>query len=74
MSWVDDIERKGTSHKRVFLAMSALILSLLVFGFYWSTATPGESYSGPRAAPEDTELPARLEKHVRLLAERPRNL
>ncbi|MBX7532096.1 M28 family peptidase [Qipengyuania sp. 1XM1-15A] len=74
MSWVDDIERKGASHKRFFLAMGALILSLLVFGFYWSTATPGESYSGPRAAPEDTQLPARLEKHVRLLAERPRNL
>ncbi len=57
------------------LALACLAgVGLLVAGFIWATSTPGESYSGPIATPENPELPERLESHVRQLASGRRNL
>ncbi len=74
MSYHEESERKGKARRIVFLAIVLALFTLAVGAFLWATATPGESYDGPPAEPGDPQLAARLESHVRTLAETPRNL
>lgn len=74
MNFVDRAEKRGGLAQRVFLLIAVAIAGLLILGFFWATATPGEPYDGPAASPHDMALPGRLERHVRELSEGPRNL
>ncbi len=67
-------EKEGAFHRRVLWLAVLGLIAALVGGFFWATATPGNSYSGERATVQDAELAGRLEGHVRTLAASPRNL
>ena len=74
MNFAEKSERRG---RIFFRGLGLTVLAFLLFlvaGFFWATATPGNSYSGPITPPDDAELPARLEGHVRSLSATPRNL
>ena len=74
MSFVDRAEKRGGVARRVFLLIAVGIVAFLIAGFFWATATPGASYGGPPASPEDPTLAARLKQHVTALSDGPRNL
>lgn len=74
MSFAEASERRASLFWRG-LALACLgLLLFLVAGFFWATATPGQSYEGAIAPPDDAALPARLEADVRALSVRPRSL
>ncbi len=56
--------------------LGLLLLALPVAGVLWMTAVPGRSHAGPLPplAPDQLELSARLQEHVRAVASRPHNL
>ena len=74
MNFVEHSERRGGVARRVFLLVGFGIVTALVVGFLWATATPGSSYEGAARQPSDSALASRLETHVRTLAAGPRNL
>ena len=57
-------------------ALGLLLVALPVAGVLWMTAVPGRSHAGalPPLTPEQVELAARLQDHVRAIASRPHNL
>ena len=57
-------------------ALGLLLLALPVAGVLWMTAVPGRSHAGPLPplTPDQLELSARLQEHVRAVASRPHNL
>ena len=57
-------------------ALGLLLLALLVAGVLWMTAVPGRSHAGPLPplTPDQIELTAGLEEHVRAVASPPHNL
>ena len=57
-------------------AFGLLLFALPVAGVLWMTAVPGRSHAGalPPLTPEQVELAARLQDHVRAIASRPHNL
>ena len=57
-------------------ALGLLLLALPVAGVLWMTAVPGRSHAGPLPplTPEQIELAAKLQGHVRAVASRPHNL
>jgi len=67
-------ERRERQIKRLALFVLLGSIAFLVGGFFWATATPGESYSGSNAQPTDPALPERLQSHVKVLANGPRSL
>jgi len=56
-------------------ALGLLLLTLPVAGVLWMTAVPGHSHAGPLPplTPDQLELSARLQEHVRAVASRPHN-
>ncbi len=57
-------------------ALGLLLVALPVAGVLWMTAVPSHSHAGPLPplAPDQLELAARLQTHVRAVASRPHNL
>ena len=57
-------------------ALGLLLGALPVAGVLWMTAVPGRSHAGPLPplTPDQLELAARLQGHVRAVAGRPHNL
>ena len=74
MSYLEQREKRGRWAQRFALFALLGFLTFLIGGLFWATATPGKSYDGTAAGPEDPDLPARLERHVRTLAKEPRSL
>lgn len=74
MSFTDESERKSAQHWRIASFLFLVFVATLVAGFFWATATPGESYAGPESKPKDAQLAGRLERHVEVLASEPRSL
>ena len=58
------------------LGAPAILIGLLVAGVIWMTAVPGRSHTGPLPplTPDQVQLAARLQEHVRAVASRPHNL
>ncbi len=58
------------------LGLAALIVGLPFAALLWLTSVPGRSHSGPLPplTPEQTELAARLQTHVRAIASVPHNV
>ena len=58
------------------LGAVALLIALLVVGVLWMTAVPGRSHAGPLPplTPDQAQLAARLQEHVRAIASRPHNV
>ena len=58
------------------LAAIALLVILPVAGVLWMTSVPGRSHAGPLPppTPEQVQLAARLQDHVRTVASRPHNV
>ena len=54
----------------------AILIALLVAGVLWMTAVPGRSHTGPLPplTPDQVQLAARLQEHVRAVASRPHNV
>lgn len=73
----DQSETTGKNSRlfmRIVLSIMAILIACLIGSFFWATSVPGQSYSGPVAAPDNPQLAARLEEHVSTLAEGPRSL
>src|SRR3954466_12200629 len=58
------------------LGAPAILIALLVAGVLWMTAVPGRSHTGPLPPliPDQVQLAARLQEHVRAVASRPHNV
>jgi hypothetical protein len=58
------------------LGAPAILIALLVAGVLWMTAVPGRSHTGPLPplTPDQVQLAARLQEHVRAVASRPHNV
>src|SRR4051812_7984350 len=58
------------------LGAPAILIGLLVAGVIWMTAVPGRSHTGPLPplTPDQVQLAARLQEHVRAVASRPHNV
>jgi hypothetical protein len=58
------------------LSALGLLVTLPVAGMLWMTAVPGRSHAGPLPplTPDQVELAARLQNHVRAIASRPHNV
>src|SRR3954465_394490 len=54
----------------------AILIALLVAGVLWMTAVPGRSHTGPLPplTPDQVQLAARLQEHVRAVASKPHNV
>ena len=74
MSFAEASEERASRFWRGLGFACLGFLLFLIAGFFWATSVPGSSYSGPITDPDDAELPARLEAHVRTLAAGPRSL
>ncbi len=74
MSFSETSDRRSRFFFRGLAIACVATLAFLTAGFFWATSTPGASYDGPPAAPQDAELPVRLETHIRQLASGPRSL
>lgn len=74
MNFSTQSEERGGLARRVLLFLVLSLVAFLIGGFFWATATPGNSYEGPATKPDDPELAQRLEAHVRTLAAGPRSL
>jgi hypothetical protein len=58
------------------LGVLALLIMLPIAGLLWMTAVPGRSHGGalPPLTPDQEQLAARLQDHVRAIASRPHNV
>jgi hypothetical protein len=58
------------------LGAVALVITLSVAGVLWMTAVPGRSHAGPLPplTPDQAQMAARLQEHVRVVASRPHNV
>ncbi len=58
------------------LGVLAILIALPVAGVLWMTAVPGRSHNGPLPplTPDQAQLAARLQEHVRAVASRPHNV
>src|SRR3954463_7484844 len=58
------------------LGAPAILIALLVAGVLWMTAVPGRSHTGPLPplTPDQVQLAARLQEHVRAVASKPHNV
>lgn len=74
MSFAERSDERGRTFFRGLALACLAFLALLIAGFFWATATPGASHEGETTPPDDAELPARLEAHVRALSQGPRSL
>ena len=72
---LDRLSRGSKAHA-VVVGAPAILITLLVAGVLWMTAVPGRSHTGPPPplAPDQVQLAARLQEHVRAVASRPHNV